>query len=129
MLEAQQAETVQMLKLLRYASLICCAFVIVSFFLFALTQTSHASQSQASAVTSGTVAVAPEHAKPMGRESQPRRLIDEVAQKLNSPFTSIVSTDNLWMQRLLPTIFSLLVYGFVLGYLARWAAERPTSVD
>jgi hypothetical protein len=117
-----------MYKLLRYLSWLCCAFVIVSFFLFAVTQTSHASAGQASAVTTGAVSAGPQKSRPIAREGQPRRLIDQVAQKLNSPFTGIVSTDNRWIERLLPTLFSLLVYGLALSYLARWAAGRPTAL-
>jgi hypothetical protein len=116
-----------MLKLLRYASLVCCAFVIVSFFLFAVSQSSKASQGQATAITAGADAASPAKAEPISRETQPRRFVDQVAQKLNSPFTGIVSTDNRWVERLLPTVFSLLVYGLALSYLARWAAGRPRA--
>ncbi len=114
-----------MFRLLRYISLLCCAFVVVSFFLFAITQTSHASQGQANAITHGTISGTAARNPPIAQEKQPRRFIDQVAQKLNSPFTGIVSTDNRWIRHLIPTAFSLLVYGFALSYLARWGAGRP----
>ena len=118
-----------MLQLLRRASLICCAFVIASFLLFAVAQTSRASQGQASAISAGTgtgtgTAARPE---PISSESQPRRLIDQVAEALNSPWAGIVATHNRWMQRLAPTLCSLLVYGLLIGFLARWAASRPST--
>ena len=116
----------EMSKLLHYASLLCCAFVIASFFLFAVGQTSHASQGQASAIANGTVGGTPSvAAPPLRREHQPRRLIDQVAQKLESPFTHIVSTRSAWVTRIVPTLAALLIYGFGLSYLARWAAGRP----
>ncbi|HET9075279.1 MAG TPA: hypothetical protein VFN48_11935 [Solirubrobacteraceae bacterium] len=115
-----------MSKLLHYASMLCCAFVIGSFFLFAVSQTSHASQSQASAVANGTVSGVPSApAPPLAREHQPRRFIDQVARKLESPFLNIVSTRSAWVTRLVPTAVALLIYGFGLSYLARWAAGRP----
>ena len=116
----------EMSKLLHLASLLCCAFVIASFFLFAVSQTSHASQGQASAIAHGTVGGGPGlTAPPLRREHQPRRFIDQVATKLESPFTNIVSTRSAWVIRIVPTLVALLIYGFGLSYLARWAAGRP----
>jgi hypothetical protein len=114
-----------MFRLLRFLSLLCCAFVVVSFFLFAVSQTSHASQGQANAIANGTITSSTGKNKPISKEKQPRRFIDQVAQKLNSPFTGIVSTNNNWIKHLIPTAFSLLVYGFALSYLARWGSGRP----
>lgn len=111
-------------RLLQYISLICCAFVIVSFFLFAVAQTSHASQGQANAINTGATGASAAKNKPIAKEQQPRRFIDRVAQKLNSPWAGVVSTDNRWVEHLVPTAISLLVYGFALSFLARWASGR-----
>ncbi len=115
-----------MAQLLRLISLLCCAFVLVSFLLFAVAQTSSASKGQANAITSGQVAGSDADTKPVSREKQPRRFIDQVAQKLNSPWNGVVSTTDKWVAHLIPTAISLLVYGFLLSFVARWAAGRPT---
>ena len=127
MLEADPADTVtHMAQLIRLVSLLCCAFVLVSFLLFAVAQTSTASKGQASAIANGQVAGTDSKNKPIKDEKQPRRFIDQVAQKLNSPWNGFISTDDRWVKRLVPTAISLLVYGFLLGFLARWASGRPT---
>jgi hypothetical protein len=115
-----------MFRLLRLISLVCCAFVLVSFLLFAIAQTSTASKGQANAISSGTIAGPSSKNKPISKEHQPRRFIDQVTQKLNSPFTGIVSTNDIWIKHLIPTFFSLLVYGFALGFLARLFGGRTT---
>jgi hypothetical protein len=107
-------------RLLQYISLICCVFVILSFFLFAIAQTHHASQGQANAVASGATGGSALKAKPIDKERQPRRFIDQVAAKLNSPWNGIVSTNNVWVKHLIPTAFSLLIWGFALSFLGRW---------
>jgi hypothetical protein len=114
-----------MAALLRLISLLCCAFVLVSFLLFAIVQTSSASKGQASAVTSGQVSGQDANAKPISHEKQPRRFIDQVSEKLNSPWNGVVSTTNKWVGHLIPTAISLLVYGFLLSFVARYSAGRP----
>jgi hypothetical protein len=113
-------------RLLHFLSLLCCAFVIVSFFLFAVAQTSHAAKGQANAISNGAAGGTAAKSTAISKEHQPRRFIDQVAQKLNSPFTGIVSTKNIWIEHLIPTAISLLLYGFGLSLLARWAAGRPS---
>jgi hypothetical protein len=125
MLGARAADTLNMGRLLQTISLLLCAFVIASFFLFAVTQTGHASQDQTAALTSGaTVTPAPQRAS-AAPEREPRRFIDGVATELDSPFTGVVSSDNAWIRHLVPTALALLVYGFLLSFVARWAAGRP----
>ncbi len=108
-------------RLLHYISLLCCAFVVIAFVLFAQQQLNHASKTQANAV-SGQTTHSSAH-----RAGQPKRFIDDVAGKLNSPWTGIISSNNAWVRRGIPTLLSLLVYGAGLGFLARWASARPGS--
>jgi hypothetical protein len=115
-----------MFRLLRLISLLCCAFVLVSFALFAIAQTSSASKGQADAISSGAVSGTAAKHKPIRDEKQPRRIIDQVAEKLNSPWTGIVSTHDIWIKHLIPTGVSLLVYGFALSFLARTLSGRPS---
>ncbi|WP_249011044.1 hypothetical protein [Conexibacter sp. DBS9H8] len=113
-----------MARLLRLLSLLCCAFVVASFLLFAVSQTSHASAGQAEAIANGTISGPNRKSVPISREAQPRRFIDQVTAQLESPFRSIVSTDSRWMRHLIETGLSLLLYGFLLGFIARWASAR-----
>jgi hypothetical protein len=114
-----------MAQLLRFISLLCCTFVLVSFLLFAIAQTSSASKGQANAIANGQVSGQDANNQPVAREKQPRRFIDQVAQKLNSPWNGVISTTDKWVKHLIPTAISLLVYGFLLGFIARWATGRP----
>ncbi len=95
-----------MAQLLRLASLLCCAFVLVSFLLFAVAQTSSASKGQADAIANGQVS---------GKDTD----------NLNSPWNGVIATTNKWVKHLIPTAISLLVYGFLVGFIVRWAAGRP----
>jgi len=54
--------------------------------------------------------------------AQPRLFIDEAANVLTSPFDSIVPSDSAWVDHILPTLFSLLVYGVGLGFVARYTS-------
>jgi hypothetical protein len=110
--------------LLRLLSLLCCAFVVASFFLFAVSETSHASSGQAAAIANGTISGPSHKPLPLSRERQPRRFIDEIAATLNSPFSGIVRSDGVWVRHLVETGLSLLLYGFLLGFIARWASGR-----
>ena len=109
-------------SLLRLASFVLCAFVLGSFVLFAVAQTSHASHTQISALNGAD----PNSTGPAPHEHQPRRFIDQVAHDLNSPWEGVVASHSAWVVHLVPTAISLLVYGFGLGFLSRWAAAPPT---
>lgn len=120
MLEPRAADIWAMVhRTLRFASFVCCGFVLVSFVLFARDQMAGASANQQNAIVSNkptTPAVAPS-----SHHGQPRRFIDGVAHDLTSPFSSIVQSHDQWVTHLIPTFFGLLVYGFGLGFLARYS--------
>jgi hypothetical protein len=55
------------------------------------------------------------------RNSKGRELIDDANDILLSPFAGLVTNDHSrWAQRGIPALLGLLVYGFLLGYLARF---------
>jgi hypothetical protein len=97
---------------------VCCGLVLASFVMFARNQIAGAAKVQANAVTSSSTASPVPTAKKQG---QPGRFIDGAARKLTSPFASIVQSGSAWVQRGVPAIFALLVYGVGLGYLARYS--------
>ncbi len=111
------------MRLLRVASFVICAIVIVSFAIFAFNQTKSASQSQQEAVLGApsTTASASRAAVPAAHhESAVRKAIDEASSELTSPFSAITSgSSSEWAIRGAKLLLTLLVYGFGLGYLAR----------
>jgi hypothetical protein len=103
-------------------SFACCALVVVSFGLFALSQASGASNHQVAQLNGGP---APAHsgrtAHPAQVPGQPRRFIDGASSALTSPFRSFIHSDSKWGVKIASTILALLLYGLGFGYLARWA--------
>ncbi len=55
------------------------------------------------------------------RPGQPKRFIDGAARALTSPFRSFLTTSSEWATEIAGTLLALILYGFGLGYLARWA--------
>jgi hypothetical protein len=106
------------------ASWLCCALVVASFALFARDQLSGASKHQVAALQAGTPVTPGVAPQPVHHVSQPRAFIDGAANKLMTPFSSIVESDNSWVEHGLPTLFALIVYGVGLGYLARFSRGR-----
>jgi hypothetical protein len=120
-------------------SCICCTLVLASLGMFAFGQANGASQTQVASLgspsasptgTPGTEAtltppaptvtstVRTTTAQPPG---QPKRFIDGAAGVLTAPFRSLVHSNSDWARRIGYTLLALIVYGFGLGYVARWA--------
>jgi hypothetical protein len=116
-------------RLLRFASFVTCAIVIASFMIFAVGQTSNASDTQQAQLTIGT-ATASTTSHPNGVEapapkSGVHRMIDEASERLTAPFGGIVPASNSeWLNRTVKLLLALLVYGFALGFVARWFKVR-----
>jgi len=97
---------------------VCCGLVLASFLLFAIDQASGASKHQVAALTSpssSSPATTPSH------PSFPRRVIDDGSNALISPFHSVIHPSSVWAQRIFEMLCAMLVYGFGLGYLARYS--------
>jgi hypothetical protein len=110
---------------------ICCTLVLASLGLFAFDQANGASRHQVATLgsaTTGTITTAPTaapttaattaHPQPQG---QPGRFINGAAGVLTAPFRPLVRSSSDWASRIGYTLLALIVYGFGLGYLARWA--------
>ena len=128
---------VSLARILRLASIVICLIVGVSFTLFAVNKTSGAAAHQEALVNEeGTPATGP--APPgrptatsaggasgatsaaSGHESSLRRDLDDVANKLTSPFAGVISqTNSEWASRIVKLLLTLAIYGFGLGFLAR----------
>jgi len=105
-------------KLIHAASILICLIVALSFLLFAINQTSTASGRQQEELGSTAAATqTPPGTTP--HESSFRKDLDEASEELTSPVSSLTSSSGEWGARTIRLIFALLVYGFLLGYLAR----------
>jgi hypothetical protein len=117
-------------RILRTAAIGASAIVLVSFTLFALDETRDAAQQSAAAVAGleATRSADPSPNEERARErahSRVRETIDDADDVLVAPFAPVVSsTESSWVTRGVPTLLAVLVYGFGLGFLARFARGR-----
>ena len=115
-------------RFLRYLAITLSLFVAIGFLLFALEDIGRASTSAENRVQDRYTATAPTPAGERERErrhSQVREAIDDVNDVLLSPFAGITANStSRWARRGVPAVLGLLVYGFGLGYLARWMTAR-----
>jgi hypothetical protein len=108
---------------LRLVALVAAAFVLMSFAMFARDQFSGASKHQQAEIASNSPR-SPGVAPPSGRPGQPRRFIDDAARKLESPFAHIADSSDRWVRHGIPALLGLGLYGFGLGFAARYARGR-----
>jgi len=116
-------------RLLRFAAFITCAIVIASFMVFAVGQTKTASGGQQAALANGTATASA--SSPTSGVAAPapksglHRVIDEASERLTSPFNGIApASSSEWLDRIVKLLLALAVYGFALGFVARWFKVR-----
>ena len=102
-------------------SYICCALVIASFAMFARDQISGASKHQVAQIASGTP-TSPGVTPVAHRPGEVRRVIDETARALTSPFRSVFQSSSQWAEQIFALVCAIVVYGVGLGYLARYTS-------
>jgi hypothetical protein len=117
--------------IVRWAAILACVFVTLSFLYFAVDQTSTASKNQANAITNEAPEVKaesitklpnPPPAVEKVREQENDKVhefVDDVDDVLLAPFTGISNSSSIWVRRLIPLGLALLIYGLVGLYLAR----------
>jgi hypothetical protein len=116
--------------LLRTAGIVASIIVLVSFALFAIDETRNASAQSAAAVAGldATSASDPSPKQERARErahSSARETIDDADDILVAPFAGIVDgSGSSWVRRGVPTLLAVLIYGFGLSFLARYARGR-----
>jgi hypothetical protein len=109
--------------LLHTAAVAACLIVVVSFSLFAFDQVTSASQQQQSQVAAigPTASTDPNPATGVKPHTRVRRTIDDASTELGIPFHGIATrSSSVWGQHILETLLVLLVYGFTLGFAARF---------
>jgi hypothetical protein len=123
-------------SLIRICAVIAAALVVLSFVFFAVDQLTEGSENQVRALRSLDERApsqaeidkpAPEPAVERIRETQhsgAREYVDDANDVLLSPFTSLVDTDQVWSQRVIPGVIALLLYGLG-GTLLANAMPQP----
>jgi hypothetical protein len=118
-------------SIVRWAALLACAFVTLSFLYFVVDQTSTASKNQANAITDDAPEIKaesitklpnPPPAVEKVREQENdsiHEFVDDVDDVLLAPFTGISNSSNIWVRRAIPLALALLIYGLGGLYLAR----------
>jgi hypothetical protein len=109
---------------LRIVAIVLSLLVAASFVLFAVDDFSRASaqsRDRVAGINAPDPAPAVERTREQ-RNGRVRELIDDANDVLLSPFAGIVTdASSRWVRRGVPALLGLLVYGFLLGYLARYA--------
>jgi hypothetical protein len=117
-------------RALRLAAVICSLLVVAGWGWFAIDETGAASKSTqdeiAGQTASRTVDPDPDQERARQRvNTQPHEVVDDANDVLLRPFAPLTAnSDSTWVRRTIPAVLALLVYGFGLGLLARFAAGR-----
>jgi hypothetical protein len=107
--------------LIRFASLMACLVVAVSFILFATHQADTATSNQVSSVTDNNSAILQNAAD---KPSSVRKAITNASDTLTSPFSNVLGSDSAWPVHLSQLIIALLLYGFGVSFAVRWLRMR-----
>ena len=115
---------------LRFLAIALSLVIAIGFALFALNDIDRASKASEHRIA-GYEATSPSAAGERERErrhGQPHEIIDDVNDTLLAPFAGVTENEtSRWVQRGVPALLGLLVYGFGLGYLARFMTARGGS--
>ena len=110
-------------SVLRWASTLACAILVVSFVLFAVEQSKAGSKDQVDKVE-GINEPSPGPQTERQREKKHgdlREAIDDADDVLVQPFSGVVNSGSIWAKRGVATLLALLVYGVIarilIGYL------------
>ncbi|HEY1538696.1 MAG TPA: hypothetical protein VGF63_04795 [Solirubrobacteraceae bacterium] len=116
-------------RLLRFAAIACSLIIAISFAMFAVDESKSGSRHQVNELSSYTQpapSAAGEQAREQ-RDSAVREHIDDADDVLLKPFAGLVTSGGAILERGVPTVLGLLVYGFGLGYLARFMRGRGSA--
>jgi hypothetical protein len=117
-------------RILRLAAIVCSLLVGAGWLWFVVDETGAASQDTQAQIAGRQAAQVPDPAPDQERarekiNSKPHELVDDANDILLRPFAPLVTnTQSKWVRRSVPAGLALLVYGFGLGFLARFAAGR-----
>jgi predicted PurR-regulated permease PerM len=111
---------------LRIIAIVLSVIIALGFLLFAVDEFNRASTEQTHQLKGYELA----DPDPVGERQRERRhtklreYVDDANDMLLKPFAGVASSGSRWVQRGVPTLLGLLVYGFLLAYLARFMHGR-----
>ena len=117
-------------RLLKTAAVLLSVTVGLGWLLFAVDETAVASRDSAVAVAGEEASAQPDPDPDEERARErahgaTREYIDDANDVLLKPFAGLVqSYDSKWTRRTIPALMGLALYGFLLGFLARYARGR-----
>ena len=123
-------------SLLRLAAVVAASFVALSFLFFAVDQSRAGSATQVNMVDGSKTQVSsdadidvpsPEPRVERVREARHsglRETIDDADDLLVAPFTGLVDSGNVWVERMVPAVLALLLYGLG-GMILANAVPKP----
>jgi predicted PurR-regulated permease PerM len=112
-------------SLLRVATIGICVVTVASFGLYAINQTDNASAHQQQSLATEGASAETALQTTEQHTSGVRGVIDEVSNALTSPFDGVTSNSHSeWVKRGVNLAFALVVYGFGLGFTARFLRVR-----
>ena len=117
-------------RLLRTVAIVLSLIIAAGFCLFAFDEFDRASSAQRDRLQGyeqSTPTAVGERQREK-RNTSMREYIDDANDQLLKPFAGVADGGGRWAQRGVPTILGLLTYGFLLGYLARFAHGRGSRV-
>jgi hypothetical protein len=109
----------------QWMAVLATMIVVAGFTLFAVEEMGGASERQQAALTesvnSGSAATQPAS---QPAQSRVRSTLDQANEALLGPFAGLAQSDNPWVERGVPTLLALALYGAGLGFLARYVRSR-----
>jgi len=115
---------------LRILAILLSLTIAAGFCLFAVDEFNRASSAQRNQLA-GFERADPSPASERQRErrsTNAREYIYDANDILLRPFVGVAESGSRWTQRAVPTLLGLLVYGFLLAYVARFAHGRGSTV-
>ena len=116
-----------MASLLRLVAVIASAFIVLSFFAFVADETGQGSKDQEAKLGQELGEPAPSPTTERERERRHgaiREKIDDANDVLLAPFSGVVTSHSLWVQRIGTGLLALLAYGLGLTLLANFLPGR-----
>ena len=113
-------------SILRLASTVACVIIVLSFALFAIEKSKAGAKDQVNKVV-GISQPSPDPQNERQREKEHgdvREAIDDANDVLVQPFSGIVDSGSIWLQRGVTTLLALLVYGVLLRILIGYLPGR-----
>lgn len=117
-------------------AVVASTLVALGFLMFAVDELNHGSETQQQAISSelegqpASVTAATALTGEEAREQQHgtvREAIDDANDVLLAPFDDLIDSSNAWVQRGVPALLALLLYGAGLGMLANFLPKQRSA--